>query len=220
MLPGGAMRIGVLCVIAVAAVGLSTLARAQEVQGCGDLSNAFGPFDYRDPVAKRDHLPVVEAYHFTPDVEALQQGRSGYVIGDLDYTLRAFPNHPRALISLSRYSLGGGKQWTNPAVQSAECYFLRAIAFAPDDPVPHMLFGNYLQKRNKRDEAREQYEEALRLAPESPDVNYNAGLYFLSIGDLERAKALAKVAYDDGYPLPGLRTKIEAAEAAASKPKR
>ena len=215
------MRIGVVCVIAVAALGLSTVARAQEVQGCGTLRNAFGPFDFRDPVAQRDSLPVVEAYHFTPEVEGLQQGRSGYLMGDIDYTLRAFPNHPRALNAMSRYALGGGaKVWPNPDVQSPDCYFIRAIAFRPDDPVPHLLFGNYLQKRNKRDDARAQYEEALQLAPQSADVNYNAGLYFLSVGDLPRAKQLAEIAYTDGYPLPGLRTKIEAAEAAASKPKR
>jgi Flp pilus assembly protein TadD len=218
-LSGGAIKVGLLCVLAVVATALSTFARAQEVQGCGNLRNAFGPFDFRDAVAKRDALPMVEAYHFTREVESLQQGKSGYVMGDIDYTLRAFPNHPRALNAMSRYALGGGKTWPNVDVQSADCYFMRAIAFQPEDPVPHLLFGNYLQKRNKRDDARAQYEEALRLAPQSPDVNYNAGLYFLSIGELDRAKALAKVAYDDGYPLPGLRTKIEAAEAAA-QPKR
>jgi Flp pilus assembly protein TadD len=79
-----------------------------------------------------------------------------------------------------------------------------------------MLYGNYLLKRGDRETARKQYEEALRLAPTSAEVNYNAGLFFLGEGDLIRAKQLAKVAYDSGYPLPGLRKKIQAAEAASA----
>lgn len=63
----------------------------------------------------------------------------------------------------------------------------------------------------------EQYEEALRLAPESTEINYAAGLYYLEIGDLERAKASAEIAYGNGYPLPGLRKKIAAAESAARR---
>ena len=63
--------------------------------GCGALQNAFGPFDYR--TERGYNLDVVESYHFTPPVEALIRGSSGTIGGDLDYTLRAFPNHDRAL---------------------------------------------------------------------------------------------------------------------------
>lgn len=191
---------------------------AQEVAGCGDLHNAYGPFDYQDASARQDKLPIVEQFHFTPPVEALVHGQSGNFLGDLDYTLRAFPNHHRALASISRYALNGGHDWVNPDIQSADCYFTRAIAFSPNDAVVHIIFGNYLFKRGRRDDARAEYEAALKLAPNSPDISYNAGLYFLQIGDLERARELAKVAYDQGYPLPGLKTKLEAAESKAKSP--
>jgi len=190
---------------------------AQEVDGCGNLRNHLGPFDYRSPTARQEFLGVVEAYHFTSEVETLKAGRSGYLIGDIDYTLRVFPNHHRALNAVSRYELNGNQQWTNPETQSAECYFRRAIAFQPEDPAVRVLFGNYLFKRGRHDEARTEYEEALTLAPQSADINYNAGLFFLSLGDLTRAKELANVAYADNYPLMGLKTKIAAAEAAHSK---
>ena len=70
---------------------------AQDIGYCNlDLHNAFGPFDYR--TATKDKLKLVESYHFTPKVESLIGGQSGTLGADIDYTLRAFPNHPRALL--------------------------------------------------------------------------------------------------------------------------
>jgi len=191
-----------------------TQAAAQEVLGCGVLQNAYGPFDYRDPVSKRDSLPIVEVFHFTPDVESLRHGRSGSVLGDLKYTLRAFPNHHRALRSMARYGLQGRHFPAEDEIPSVECYFERAVVFRPDDAAVRVIYANYLFKTGAREDARKQYEAALQLAPDSVEINYVAGLFFLDMGDLERAKNLAKFAYDSGYPLPGLKNKIAVAEAA------
>src|SRR5882672_10328606 len=65
--------------------------------GCGALPNAYGPFDYR---IEHDKLAIVEAYHFTSQVELLIRGQSGALGADLDYTLRAAPNHHRALVAM------------------------------------------------------------------------------------------------------------------------
>lgn len=199
---------GVICVSLTWGASL----RAQDVPGCGALENAYGPYDYQDPVAKRDKLQIVETFHFTPGVESLQHGNTGTVLGDLKYTLRAFPNHHRALMAIARYALEGGRIPIDDPIPSADCYFERAIAFRPDDAAVHVIYANYLFKRRELEDARKQYEEALRLAPESAEINYVAGLYFVDIGDLARARKLAKVAYDSGYPLPGLKKKIAAAE--------
>jgi hypothetical protein len=192
----------------LAAILCVTPASSQEVPGCGTLTNAFGPFDYRDPEAKAKHLPIVETNHFNADVEMLRAGITDvHIIGDIDYTLRAFPNHHRALNSVGRYELSGGR-FPRGRIPSADCYFRRAVTFRPDDEVVRMLYGGYLFKRDEATEARDQYDEALRLAPESAEVNYNAGLFYAAQGDLEKARRHAKVAYDGGYPLPGLRKKI------------
>lgn len=208
-------RIILLTVLGAVSLQAGQVASAQDVPGCGSLENAYGPFDYRDLGNRADKLPVVEAHHFTRDVEQLRAGKSGYLIGDLDYTLRAFPNHPRALMAVSRYDLQGGvfRPETEP---SAECYFMRALAFAPDDATAHLLYGNYLLKRKKMNDAKKHYEQAISLDPTSPEITYNAGLFFLEIGDLERAKEMARIAYDAEYPLPGLKKKIASAEAAKS----
>ena len=190
-------------------------ARAQPVPGCGMIQNAYGPFDYRNPEVRRQSLPIVEQYHFTPDVEMLVRGNTGTLIGDLDYTLRAFPNHPRALQAVVRYALAGGH--FKDEIPTADCYFQRAVTFVPDDATVQAIYASYLAKKGDVAAARSRYEEALRLAPDSGEVNYNAGLFFVQQGDLARAKMLAKVAYDHGYPLPGLHRKIAIAEAADAR---
>jgi Flp pilus assembly protein TadD len=175
---------------------------------CGSLENAFGPFDYRDS-ANREQLAIVEQYHFSSDVESL---RAHNAISDLDYTLRAFPNHSRALNSLSRYALLGGRRWPNPSVRSADCYFKRALAFRADDVSARMIYAHHLARTGKLPEAEREYEQALALDPGGAEVNYHAGLFYLKIGRLEEAKKRAAVAYEKGYPLPGLRNKIAEAE--------
>lgn len=184
-------------------------ATAQDVPGCGSLENAFGPFDYRDPAARGQPLHLVESRHFTPDVQALVRGSTGQLIGDLDYTLRAFPNHYRALSAVAEYALRGGK-FLSDRIPSADCYFERAIAFRPDDAIVRVLFANYLVRSKRPKDAEQQYDYALRLAPDSADINYNAGLFFLEQGNVARARQLAQVAYSHGYPLPGLRDKLDA----------
>ena len=193
---------------AIAAVSL-------DVPGCGNLRNAYGPYDYRSASARTEKLPIVESLHFTEDVEALRAGITGTLIDELDYTLRAFPNHHRALQSMLRYTLNGGK-FHSATIPSGDCYFARAAAFAPDDEVVRILYGNLLFKRRDLAGARTQYEEAVRIGEKSPEINYNAGLFYLEIGDLKRARELADIAYGAGYPLPGLKDKLERAEKAAA----
>lgn len=211
----GILRLALFLIVGGISLGANDPLHAQDVPGCGMLQNAYGPFDYRDPVEKRDHLPIVETFHFTPDVEALRHGSSGTVLGDLKYTLRAFPNHHRALAAIARYAIGGGRIPIDDSIPSAECYFERAIAFRPDDEAVHVIYANFLYKTGEMQKAREQYDQALRLAPDSIEINYVAGLFFLDVGDLARAKQLAAVAYAGGYPLPGLKKKIAEAETSA-----
>ncbi|MGH8218554.1 MAG: tetratricopeptide repeat protein [Steroidobacteraceae bacterium] len=227
-------------VFALTVLSFGSLAAAQVVPGCGTLRNAFGPFDYRDPAAwsDPDALHKVESFHYTEDVASLLHGNTGSLIEDLDYTLRAFPNHYRALQTLERYAFENGKFLPD---RPAECYFKRAVAFRPDDAGARVIYGNYLlgctsvknpltrltlqcagydhpgfMDRRVLDAAKAQYNAALRIDPTSPDVNYSVALYYLAIGDLATAKRLAKVAYDAGYPLTGLKKKLEAAESRES----
>ncbi len=180
------------------------------------IALACPPCDYTNPVHVRDSLPIVEKVHFNSDVENLRSGQtSAYVIDDISYTLGRFPNHHRALISMSRlwqFSLRENKipKNANPK-QPPDYWFRRAQEFAPHDgALPH-LYGIYLYNMDRYDDALEQYVIALAFDPDSPDVNYNAGLLYFELEEYEMARKHAEKAYDSGYPLPGLRNKLIAA---------
>ena len=190
---------------------ISITAWAQNVPGCGSLDNAYGPYDYTNPVHKRDKLNIVEGYHFTSEVENLEKGISAHLPGpDLDYTLRAFPNHHRALYSMARYQLQHPTIVPPPgASYSAECWFKRAMQFKPDDGTIYVIYGIYLHKKGELSNSLTQYKHAIDIIPESSELHYNMGLLYIDLKDYNSALTHAKSAYDLGYPLPGLRRKLE-----------
>ncbi len=184
----------------------ATVAAGQElVDGgaCGSLSNAFGPFDYRH--ARHADLNIVEEWHFTPSVAALMHGHTGSLGGDIGYTLRAFPNHPRALLAMSL--LARREHTIQPAgsIYTVQCWFDRAIAFAPDDPMVRILYANYLVEEGERDKAQDQLRSAQGADLSDPNVTYNLGLVYFRLKNFDLARTYARRAYALGFPLPGLR---------------
>jgi len=177
---------------------------------CGELENHYGPFDYR--TAPTDRKTLVERFHFTPRVETLQRGQSGEIGGDLDYTLRAFPNHPRALYAVSRYSLRHKTQQIPGSKIPIECYFDRAIRFAPDDAQVRALYADFLIQWKRPEEARRQLKIAEKLKT-TPQVQYNLALAWTNLGDTDRALPLAKQAYAGGVEYSALRDRLKAAGA-------
>lgn len=67
-----------------------------------------------------------------------------------------------------------------------------------------MLYGIFLHKLKKHDEAIAQYEKALKIAPTWAELHYNLGLALFEKEQYAQAKKHASVAYRSGYPLPGL----------------
>ncbi|HQT25586.1 MAG TPA: tetratricopeptide repeat protein [Burkholderiales bacterium] len=176
-----------------------------------NVDAAYGPFNYEDPVAKAKRLPIVEKFHFTSEVENLIKGESGSVGGDLDYVLRSFPNHHRALNSLIRLALKQKRTQITDMHFTVDCYFERAIGFVPDDAIVHLLYGNYLYGVKKYNESLDQYLDAEKLDPQNANVLYNAGLLYFDLKDYEKALSYAKRAYAAGFPLQGLKLKLEKA---------
>jgi len=124
--------------VSLLASGLSTaIAQSASTMACGKLENAYGPFDYTNPSDREKKLPIVEKFHFTPSVETLVHGNSSTVAKDLDYTLRAFPNHHRALYAMLRYQLKN--KGPAGARYTIECYFDRALRLAPKDGEVYVL---------------------------------------------------------------------------------
>ncbi|WP_286264214.1 tetratricopeptide repeat protein [Thalassotalea atypica] len=188
------------------------------------LTNSYGPFDFRNPNNK-DNVHLVLGAHFKKNIERLESSKSGKgtAHGDLDYTLRALPNHHRALYAVSTLErrdlkqLQPGETLRRTNMYTAACYFKRAIYFRPKDPIPYMLYGIHLKYLNNLSLAENYYLQAYELDPKNPEIQYNLGLLYVEIGDLKQAKHFAKLAYDNGYPLLGLKHKIEKKETEQSK---
>jgi tetratricopeptide (TPR) repeat protein len=169
------------------------------------LRDYTDPWWYKQPYTGSNiFLRNVEKFHFTPSVEFLTAGKSsGTIYGDLYYTLDKFPNHYRALYSVSLYyvwkvyitkdkreNLIDGKDRMVPA----ECFFNRAIAFRKKDPKLYYLYGVYLYKLGKLDLALEQFKTSEKLnSKDSYLIPYMAQLYY-DKGDYKSAAAYVKKA--------------------------
>ena len=188
-----------------------TVAHADEAD-CGALRNHFGPFDYR--TAKQADIRVVEDNHFTRQVENLQAGStSTNIAADINYTLRVFPNHPRALLAMARLAERQKVPKPKGSEYTIACWFDRAMRFQPDDPQVRLVLGIVLLRANKPDEAVQALQQAIELFGdrESGNAYYNLGLAYFELKDFENARLYARKAYDAGFPLPGLRNKLQAA---------
>lgn len=201
--------LGLMLVIALVICLGSSRARAQAGSpACGSLQNGYGPYDYR---SDRPKLPIVDSVHFTPPVEALIRGSttSSGPGSDLNYTLMAFPNHHRALMSVMRYS--EKLKWEPPKdlPYSVECYFERALRFRPDDLVARMIYANFLSKNKRDPEATKQLELVASMGQDNAFTYYNVGLIYFDMKNYEKSLANAHKAYGLGFRSPELRDRLK-----------
>lgn len=192
------------CVAAAA----SAQAPVETVSACGPLYSAgqYGPYDFRTDKGK---LPIVLGAHFTPEVESLITGKSGYLGSDIDYTLRAIPNHPNALIAMMR--LGEREKTLQPrnSRYTVECWFDRAIRFRPDDHVVRMIYTTFLTKNNRKADAMRQLDNVLRSAKDNAFTYQNVGLLYFDLGEYKLALKQAHNAIELGLNRPDLREKLQ-----------
>ncbi|GAA5180457.1 hypothetical protein GCM10025771_25000 [Niveibacterium umoris] len=207
--------IPILAGASLIAACLTLPAQAEDVDlACPVLRHGYGPYDYRKITEEQKHL--VEGAHFFPDVENLKRGaihpNRGYVVipgAEIDYTLRAFPNHPRALLSLARLSQRDKTPHPQGVKANVACYFQSAINFVPDDGTVRIIYGMHLLRTGNRDEAVKQLEKGQELSDESPSGHYNLGLAYFELKRYDDALKEAHKAYALGFPLPGLKEKLK-----------
>jgi tetratricopeptide (TPR) repeat protein len=175
---------------------------------CGELTNGYGPYDYRRRAEFTQNFYLVEMAHFTDEVESGIKGNTGSVGADLDYTLRAIPNHHRALNTLANLALRDRSVQVNGMHYPVECYFNRALRLAPDDADVYATYGSYMFSLGKVDRAVSLFKLGEERDPNNATINYNLGLMYLKQGDYAQARTHAKKAYAAGFPLPGLKNKL------------
>ena len=161
--------------------------------------------DYYNP--EPGHLGAVERHHLAPAINKLKGEQYPYARNDIDFILRHFPNHPRGLMLAAEFSLATGQHFF------AEEHFRKSLAAYPRTASTYSVMGIYLFKRGDFSEAIDAYQKALEINPDSAETHYNIGLAYFSRGMMDEARRHARKAYRLGFPLPGLRQKLEEAGA-------
>ncbi len=208
------IQIGVGLLLVTMSLGATPWAAAQaaaEAAGvCAPVAvpRHYGPYDY---ISERSKLAIVENAHFTPDVESLRRGNTGYLGHDLSYTLNASPNHHRALLAAMR--LATREKTDQPAHLSypISCYFDRATRFRPKDTVVRGLYAKYLfDFMKQRDEALRQVDIAVQHAGDNPLTHHNTGMLYFEMGEFDKSAERAARARELGYPREDLIDKLKA----------
>ncbi|WP_377153448.1 tetratricopeptide repeat protein [Roseateles sp. UC29_93] len=205
-------------VLALAGVVAAHAAVAQGT-GCGGLANNYGPYDYRqykdapeiDPVTRQmSPLQMVEGAHFIDTCEALVKCKRGTIGSDIDYTLRAFPNHHRALVAMMLYGDRTKRDQPPDALFTVDCYFKRALAWKSDDVIVRLIYAGYLNGKGKPAPAKEQLEAASKLTGDNAFSVYNVGMVALDLNQVDLAVESARKAYGAGMTHPVLRQRLMA----------
>jgi tetratricopeptide (TPR) repeat protein len=88
---------------------------------------------------------------------------------------------------------------------------MRAEVFRPDDAMVKVIYGLYLMQSGRAKDAIAKLEAAREGDSQNANVNYNLGLAYAELRQYDKALESAHRAYEAGFPLPGLRNKLQRA---------
>lgn len=199
-----------------------------DVYDCGVLQNHgdIGPWDYYDPSSSAStgenpmgRIKRVENVHFKSGMRNLNTREYDIerLTSEIVYTLAVFPNHPEALMAITRLEKMAGGKLSQRATDiykpkiSSYCFFDRALRFRPDQPGVHFSYAIYLHQQGKYAEALDQYKLAEQGFEENPFFQYNLGLLYSDMKNWPKAAEYAERAYGGGAIFPGLRQRLEKA---------
>ena len=190
------------------ALGVLTTQQAHAAVECGEFTYGKERLDYT-AAEDRPRIRQIEGNHFAQNWENLGRGVTGLAPGgDIDFVVRASPNHHRGLAALVRLSLRDKTPQPNGVKIPVECYLLRALEFTPADAEVQKIYATYLARLGRTAEALTWFEQAEKLSPDDAVIAYNLGLLLTEKRDFERARMYAQKAYAGGVQLPGLREKL------------
>lgn len=179
------------------------------------IPNKYGPFDYR--TAGPGDRELVEGAHFSYEYDAYLKGQQKSARSNnqlppaagFGYTLWAFPNQPQALAAMEDLGMRYKTERLPGALLRVHCFFQRAVRFTPDDALVRAIYGYYYARRGKAAEAKAQLEKAESLDEGIVGVSVYASFAYFELKEFDKSLEFAKRAYQLGYPLPGLRNRLE-----------
>jgi predicted Zn-dependent protease len=154
-------------------------------------------YDYFDASADRivkQRLQAVEQYHMHKGVlENIANGKYKYALGDIDFTLRYFPNHPRGLQLLTTVAA----LTKNRALPIQ--YFEKAIALYPSHAITHAQYGWFFVTIGDLDKGIQKLNYSVQVDPK-----LTAGYVWLAQayekkGDLQLAREARERAKELGF---------------------
>ena len=110
-----------------------------------------------------------------------QQGKSREAIVALEKALASDPGHWKSHNNMALASIDLGE------LELAEAHYRESIAIEPQ-PAIHNDLGFVLERQGLREEAAEQYRQALELDPSSASAHYNLAASLARSGELEEAE--------------------------------
>jgi predicted Zn-dependent protease len=151
-------------------------------------------FDASRDASIKQALQAVERYHMNKEVlENIRTGKYQYALGDIDFTLRYFPNHPRGLQLLTAVAA----LTKNRALPIR--YFEKAIALYPNHAITHAQYGWFVVTIGDLETGIQKLKHAIAM-----DMQLTAGYVWLAQayekkGDLQSAREARERAKELGF---------------------
>lgn len=149
---------------------------------------------------------VVDQYHLGPCEKRLGARDYPRAMGECNFILKIFPNHPTALALMSEIC----EQWKSPTCMLDD-YFQAAIAINPKVAETYVILGIHLHRVHQYEKAIERYQQALQLDPNLTSAHYDLALAYLKTQRFALANEHAQRAYALGASVPGLRNMLQEA---------
>jgi predicted Zn-dependent protease len=165
-------------------------------------------YDYFDASTDRivkQRLQAVERFHMNKDLfENISKGKYKFALGDIDFTLRYFPNHPRGLQLLTTVA-ALTKKTALPIG-----YFEKAIALYPGHAITHAQYGWYFVTIGDLDNGIQKLNHSIQMDPKLTAGHVWLAQAYEKKGDLKLAREARERAKELGYDgkLPGEPSKL------------
>lgn len=176
-----------LLILIIGSISLDLVASPAQAQP--QNNDYFAP--ERDPKLLRN----VEKYHLTKEKfgKYYQAGQYSSAIRELQFVLRYFPNHPKALMYMETIA----KITNNQSL--ALSHYKNALKLYPQHALTHAQYGRYLASTGRVQSGIERLQKATEMDPELAVAHGWLAMIYAKSGSTDLARQTARQARKLGY---------------------